>query len=86
VSNRDTLISSIAAEVVRLIVPKLVELRPTVIQPALMTVRDAGIYLGRTEQAIQHMIFQRTLPVVRSGRRVHLRRSDLDAWIDGNTY
>ena len=55
-------------------------------QPMLLTVKDAAIYLGRTEQAIQHLIFSHELPVVRAGRRVHLDRRDLDAWIEKNKY
>jgi excisionase family DNA binding protein len=56
------------------------------VAPALLTVREAGIYLGRSEQAIQHLIFQRDLPVVRVGRRVHLDRRDLDAFIEKHKY
>ena len=59
---------------------------PPQIQPMLLSVRDAGIYLGRTEQSIQHLIFSQELPVVRVGRRVHLDRRDLDAWIEKNKY
>lgn len=54
------------------------------VQPALLTVKEAGVYLGRSEQAIQHLIFERQLPVVRFGRRVHLDRKDLDAFIERN--
>ena len=56
------------------------------IQPILFAVKEAAIYLGRSEQAIQHLIFQKELPVVRVGRRVHLDRRDLDAWIEKNKY
>ena len=45
-----------------------------------------SLQLGRTEQSVQHLIFQRDLPVVRMGRRVHLHRRDLDAWIEKNKY
>src|ERR1700690_591724 len=56
------------------------------IQPALLSVKDAAVYLGRSEQSIQHLIFSHELPVVRVGRRVHLDRRDLDAWIEKNKY
>ena len=79
-------VAAIAAEVVKQIEPKLARITPNVIQPALLTVKQAGTYLGRSEQSVQHLIFERQIPVVRSGRRVHLRRTDLDAWIEGNTY
>jgi excisionase family DNA binding protein len=58
----------------------------TRIQPALFTVKEAAVYLGRSEQAVQHLIFQKELPVVRVGRRVHLDRRDLEAWIEKNKY
>ena len=54
------------------------------VQPALFTVKEAAIYVGRSEQSVQHLIFQRELPVVRIGRRVHLDRRDLDSWIEKN--
>jgi excisionase family DNA binding protein len=56
------------------------------VQPVLLNVKDAAIYLGRSEQALQHLIFEKELPVVRVGRRVHLDRRDLDAWIEKNKY
>ena len=56
------------------------------ITPVLLAVRDAAIYLGRSEQSIQHLIFEKELPVVRVGRRVHLDRRDLDIWIEKNKY
>ena len=52
------------------------------IQPVLLNVKEAAVYLGRSEQAVQHLIFQRDLPVIRAGRRVHLDRRDLDKWIE----
>ena len=71
---------------VRQIEPKLARITPNVIQPALLDVKQAAAYLGRSEQAVQHLIFEKRIPVVRDGRRVHLRRVDLDTWIDQNTY
>jgi len=56
------------------------------VQPTLLNVKQAAVYLGRSEQAVQHLIFGRELPVVRVGRRVHLDRRDLDAWIEKNKY
>src|SRR5260370_41671654 len=48
------------------------------VQPTLLNVKEAAVYLGRSEQAVQHLIFGKELPVVRVGRRVHLDRRDLD--------
>ena len=56
------------------------------VQPTLLNVKEAAVYLGRSEQSVQHLIFEKELPVVRVGRRVHLDRRDLDAWIERNKY
>ena len=54
------------------------------IQPRLMSVDQAAVYLGRTKPAIQHMIAEGLLKTVRSDRRVFLDKQDLDKWIDVN--
>jgi excisionase family DNA binding protein len=83
----DSLVEAIAERVMAKIRPELSGGGPSPrIQPALLNVKDAAVYLGRSEQAVQHLIFQRELPVVRIGRRVHLDRRDLDAWIEKNKY
>ena len=56
------------------------------VQPALLNVKEAAVYLGRSEQSVQHLIFEKEVPVVRVGRRVHLDRRDLDCWIEKNKY
>jgi excisionase family DNA binding protein len=76
----------IAEEVAGLIRSDLARLSEPTIRPALLTVKQAAVSLGRSEQSIQHLIFQRELPVVRVGRRVHLDRRDLDAWIQRNKF
>jgi excisionase family DNA binding protein len=57
---------------------------PGRIEPRLLTAEQAGKYIGRSEQAVRHLIFQRDLPTVRTGRRVHIDRKDLDKWIENN--
>jgi excisionase family DNA binding protein len=54
------------------------------LESRLMTVKEAAHYLARSEQAIRHLVFQRDLPVVRSGRNVRLDRKDLDRWIENS--
>lgn len=78
------LVKALAVEVASILRGELA--RPQEIMPALLTVKQAAVYLGRSEQSVQHLIFQRELPVVRVGRRVHLDRHDLDAWIEKNKY
>jgi excisionase family DNA binding protein len=76
---------SVAAEVATILKQELAKSSPAV-EPILLTVKTAAVYLGRSEQSIQHLIFQKELPVVRIGRRVHLDRRDLDEWIEKNKY
>jgi excisionase family DNA binding protein len=56
--------------------------KPQAVERVLFNVSEAAVYLGRSKSAVQNMIFDRELPVVRNGRRVHLLRRDLDAWIE----
>ena len=78
------LVKSMAIEIATMLKIEIARLTSPNVQPALLTVRQAAIYLGRSEQAVQHLIFQKELPVVRIGRRVHLDRQDLDSWIERN--
>ena len=75
----------VAERVQEQIAERLAHTAPAV-QPVLLSVKDAAVYLGRSEQSIQHLIFSHELPVVRVGRRVHLDRRDLDLWIEKNKY
>ncbi|WP_158786817.1 helix-turn-helix domain-containing protein [Granulicella sp. L46] len=80
------LAKALAGEVATLLKAELSRLSSIDVQPVLLDVKRTAIYLGRSEQSVQHLIFQKELPVVRKGRRVHLHRSDLDAWIEKNKY
>lgn len=53
-------------------------------QPRLLTVAEAGIYIGRTKSAVEHMISRHKLDkaLVRRNGRVHLDRFALDRWIE----
>jgi excisionase family DNA binding protein len=51
------------------------------VQPTLLNDKEAAVCLGRSKQAVRHLIFERALPVKRVGRRIHLDTRDLDAWI-----
>lgn len=83
----DSLVQAIADRVMAKIRPELSGGVPSSrVQATLFSVKEAAVYLGRSEQAVQHLIFQRDLPVVRVGRRVHLDRRDLDTWIEKNKY
>jgi len=57
---------------------------PGRLAPRLMTVDQAAVYLGRTREAVQHLVGSGKVPTVRADRRVFLDRNDLDKWIDDN--
>ena len=48
----------------------------------LMTVADVAEHLQLNQQTIRNWIDAGTLPAVRIGRRVRIRRSDLDRLLD----
>jgi excisionase family DNA binding protein len=52
------------------------------IQPRLLNVQQAARYIGRTKEAVQHLVADGTVPVVRHDRRVFLDIRDLDRWIE----
>jgi excisionase family DNA binding protein len=54
------------------------------VRPRLLTVEQAAVYIGRTKDAIQHMLASAKLPTVRSDRRVFIDVRDLDTWIEEN--
>ena len=48
--------------------------------PEVMTVEQAAAHVGRAPKTIRAWVAA-GLPVVRKGRRVHVRREDLAAWL-----
>jgi excisionase family DNA binding protein len=81
----ESFVVALAAQIAARIIPELEQHngRPKV-PSRLLTVKEAAAYIGRSEQAIQHLIHKRELIVVRTGRRVHIDRGDLDRWIEAN--
>ncbi len=57
---------------------------PSRLFPRLLTIDQAAVYLGRTREAVQHLVSSGKVPTVRADRRVFLDRNDLDRWIDDN--
>lgn len=81
----DLFVRALAAEVAMLVKKEMV-VPASVIQPRLLDVKQAAIYLSRSEQSVQRLIFQKEVAVIRVGRRVHLDVRDLDKWIEMNRY
>ena len=76
-------VTALAAQIAARINPQI-QRRNGASASRLLTVKDSAAYIGRTEQALQHLIHKREIVVVRKGRRVHLDRNDLDRWIEAN--
>jgi len=47
----------------------------------LYTIKEAGIYLGRSVYSVRELIWDGKLPCVRVGRRIQLDIRDLDEFI-----
>jgi excisionase family DNA binding protein len=54
------------------------------VKPRLFSVEEAAVYLGRSKEAVEHMIGAGKLAVVRADRCVFLDVRDLDHWIEAN--
>ena len=48
----------------------------------LYSLKEAAIYLGRSDWSIRRLIWNGLLPQVRADRRVHVDVRDLDAFIE----
>lgn len=48
--------------------------------PEVMTVEQAAAYTGRAPKTIRGWLLA-GLPSARKGRRIHIRRADLDEWM-----
>ena len=48
----------------------------------LLTVNQAGEYLGTGERFVRRLVAQRRIPYVKLGKYVRLQRSSLDAFIE----
>ena len=57
---------------------------PNNLHPRLLTVEQTATYLGRTNDAVQHLAASGKIPVVRADRRLFFDRQDLDQWIKDN--
>jgi len=79
--NLEQLLDALAEKVVQ----RIREEAPTgacaSIRPRLLTVEQAAVYIGRSKEAVQHMVSSGKMPTVRADRRVFVDVEDLDAWI-----
>ncbi len=83
--NIDALLTGLAKRVAAEVCSEMqqAEAAPGV-RPRLLTLEQAGQYLGRTRQAVEHMVRGGRLRAVKADRRIFLDREDLDEWIENN--
>ena len=56
----------------------------TKIAKRLYSIKEAAVYLGRSEWAVREMIWAGKLPYVKDGKRILLDIRDMDEWIEQN--
>jgi len=77
----EMLAGNIAAAVVARLKPLLEEARVT---PRLLTLAQAGVYLGRSPDAVRKLVDRGAFPSVRTDARLMVDIRDLDGWIERN--
>jgi len=50
----------------------------------LYSIKEAALYLGRSEYAVREMIWAGKLPYIKDGKRILLDIYDMDEWIEKN--
>lgn len=53
--------------------------------PEIMTIPEVARYLKISKAKIYYMVQGHELPVIRIGRNVRIRRSDLEKWLQDHT-
>jgi len=56
-----------------------------ILDKPLLSISDASNYCGLSKRSINNLIYKRYLHIVHIGRRVYIRRSDLDQLIEKGT-
>lgn len=82
--NLDALLDALADRVAAKVRAEVAQDGVAAVKRRLFTVEQAAVYLGRTTEALQHMIASGKLRAVRADRRVFLDLKDLDRWIEQN--
>jgi len=57
----------------------------TVLQPAAVSISEAGRYLGVSADTVRRLIHAGHIPHARIGASIRIRRTDLEAYLDSQT-
>lgn len=74
------LLTALAAELAPLVRDRLEKEGP--VRARLLSVKDAAVYLGRSEDSVRYLLGSGTLKRVKWDRRVLIDRKDLDTLIE----
>lgn len=55
------------------------------LEPRYLTVDQCAVYLGRTPDAIRHLVKRAAIPTVRIAGRVQFDRERIDKWVKDET-
>jgi excisionase family DNA binding protein len=82
--NFDSIIQAFAKRMAAQVRAELADDSSSVLRPRLLTVAQAATYMGRTEEAMQHMVANGKIPTVRVDRRVFIDVRDLERLIENS--
>ena len=82
--NFESLILVLAKRVAAEVRAELADSAGAGLKPRLLTVEQASTYMGRSEDAMQHMVASGKVPTVRIDRRVFIDIRDLETLIEDN--
>jgi excisionase family DNA binding protein len=57
----------------------------TMMEPAAVSVPEAGAYLGVSADTVRRLVRSGCLPHARIGNSIRIRRVDLDSYLEGQT-
>jgi excisionase family DNA binding protein len=80
----DQLFETLADRIASRIETRLRAAATPAMRPRLLSVEQAATYIGRTKDAVQHLVSGGKLPCVRCDKRIFLDIQDLDRWIEQN--
>lgn len=50
----------------------------------LYSIKDAAVFLGRSDWSVREMLWAAKLPYIKDGKRIFIDIVDLEAWIERN--
>ncbi len=58
--------------------------RPDTKIKRLYSIKEAAVFLGRSDWSVREMLWAAKLPYIKDGKRIFIDIIDLEAWVDRN--